>query len=154
VGELRVEAEGAVGAPADVAYRCLADYRHHHANFLPPQFRDYRVEEGGFGAGTVLSVTADVARGRSRGFRFRVTEPEPGRVLVESDTASSLATTFTVTPDGNGSRVRIATRWTGAGGVGGFFERLFAPRVMRRMYQDELSRLDRYAREQATGSAS
>ncbi len=35
----------------------------------------------------------------------------------------------------------------GAGGVGGVFERLFAPRVLHRIYDDELSRLDAYARE-------
>ena len=34
----------------------------------------------------------------------------------------------------------------GVGGVGGLFERLFAPRVLRRLYDDELKRLDRYAR--------
>jgi hypothetical protein len=28
----------------------------------------------------------------------------------------------------------------------GFFERLFAPRVLRRLYAEELERLDRYAR--------
>jgi hypothetical protein len=38
------------------------------------------------------------------------------------------------------------TRWQGAGGVGGVFERLFAPRVLRGIYSDELGRLDRYAR--------
>jgi len=30
--------------------------------------------------------------------------------------------------------------------VGGLFERLLAPRVMRRRYAEELERLDRYAR--------
>jgi hypothetical protein len=45
--------------------------------------------------------------------------------------------------------VLISTTWTGAGTVGGFFERLFAPRVLRRMYTDEFARLDRHAREQA-----
>ena len=44
-------------------------------------------------------------------------------------------------------QVRISTTWQGAGGVGGFFERLFAPRVLRRIYADELNRLDAYARE-------
>jgi hypothetical protein len=34
----------------------------------------------------------------------------------------------------------------GAGGVGGLFKRLFAPRVLRRLYADELERFDRYAR--------
>jgi len=42
----------------------------------------------------------------------------------------------------------------GAGGIGGFFERLFAPRVMRRVYVDELARLDRYAREQPAAPAA
>ena len=41
-----------------------------------------------------------------------------------------------------------STRWNGAGGVGGFFERIFAPRAMRAIYADELERLDAYAREQ------
>jgi len=48
--------------------------------------------------------------------------------------------------------VLISTIWNGTGGVGGFFERLFAPRVLRRMYADELTRLDRYAREQAAAA--
>ena len=42
--------------------------------------------------------------------------------------------------------MRIESRWQGAAGVGSFFERLFAPRVLRRIYADELERLDRYAR--------
>jgi hypothetical protein len=97
------------------------------------------------GAGTVHSFRL-AAGGRTRAYRMRVDEPEPGRVLTESDQLSSAVTTFTVTPEGPGCRVRIETRWQGAGGVGGFFERLFAPRVLRRIYVDELERLDRYAR--------
>jgi hypothetical protein len=58
-------------------------------------------------------------------------------------------TTFTVTPDGESSRVEISTQWQGAGGIGGFFERLFAPRVMRGIYVNELERLNAYARERA-----
>ena len=60
---------------------------------------------------------------------MRVTEPEPGRVLVESDTNSSLVTTTTVTPDGSASWVRISTTWDGR--ASGFFERLFAPGLCR-----------------------
>jgi hypothetical protein len=54
-----------------------------------------------------------------------------------------------VTPRDGGSLVRIETVWQGAGGIGGFFERTFAPGVLRRLYSDELQRLDRYAGEQA-----
>lgn len=39
----------------------------------------------------------------------------------------------------------------GAGGVGGLFERLFAPRVLRRLYAEELERLDCYARTTPPG---
>jgi hypothetical protein len=43
--------------------------------------------------------------------------------------------------------VRISTTWDGASGIGGLFERMLAPRVMRAIYADELRRLDAYARE-------
>jgi hypothetical protein len=83
---------------------------------------------------------------------MQVEEPEPGRVMVERDTSSSLATTWTVTPAGDQCSVRIETTWDGAGGIGGFFERTFAPRVMRGIYDDELGRLDEYARAQHSAS--
>jgi hypothetical protein len=149
VSELRV-AERAVGAPAEHVYRLIADFERHHPRFLPPAFSEFRVEEGGVGAGTVHSFRM-TAGGRARSFRMRVEEPEPGRVLTESDECSSMVTTWVVTPEGPGCRVRVETRWQGAGGVGGFMERLFAPRVLRRLYDDELERLDRYARTAPPG---
>ena len=85
---------------------------------------------------------------------MRVTEPEPGRVLVESDTNSSLGTTTTAIPHGSASRVRISTTWDGAAGAGGFFERLFAPRVMQGIYADALQRLNAYARKNAATGGS
>jgi hypothetical protein len=36
----------------------------------------------------------------------------------------------------------VRTTWNGAGGIGGFFERTFAPKGLRRVYLDLLSRLD------------
>ena len=148
MAEIRVTAERQIAAPAERVYGYIADFREHHHRFLPPAFSDFRVEEGGVGAGTVAAFRITTA-GRSRAYRVRVAEPEPGRVLTESDTASSLVTTWTVMPEGANSRVRLETAWQGAGGIGGFFERLFAPRALRRLYADELDRLDRYARERA-----
>ncbi len=84
---------------------------------------------------------------------MEISEPEPGQVIRETDTNSSLVTTFTVTAEGTGSRVRITTEWDGAGGIGGVFERTFAPRVIRGIYADELARLDAYARTKAGSSA-
>jgi hypothetical protein len=41
-----------------------------------------------------------------------------------------------------------------ARGVQGLVERLAAPRLLRRLYRDELERLDRYAQEQAAPPAA
>jgi hypothetical protein len=56
-----------VDAPAEVVYRCLADYRAHHrpGGFLPPAFTDLQVLRGGVGAGTVFRFTLRAA-GRTR----------------------------------------------------------------------------------------
>ena len=113
---------------------------------MPPAFSDFQVESGGVGAGTVTRFKVTEG-GRTREYRMRVGEPEPGRVLTESDTGSSLVTTTAVSPQDGASLVRIATAWDGAGGIGGPVERLFAPRVMRALYADELERLNAYARE-------
>ena len=151
MAKILVEREGPVGAPAELTYRLIADDAHHR-RFLPDAFSDFETLEGGVGAGTLHRFRVK-AGGRSRAYTMRVAEPEPGRVITETDQESSLVTAFTVTPTGDTCRVRISTSWDGAGGVGGFFERLFAPRVMARMYGDELARLDRYAREQAAAGS-
>jgi len=147
VAKILVSAERAVDAPAGAVYGYIADHRDHHPRFLPTAFSDFRVESGGVGAGTVTRFRVN-AGGRSREYRMTVAEPEPGRVMTETDSNSSLVTTWTVTPSGDTSTVQISTSWDGAGGVGGFFERMFAPRAMRAIYTDELNRLDAYAREQ------
>jgi uncharacterized protein YndB with AHSA1/START domain len=146
MARIHISAERVVEAPAETVYSYIADMREHHPRFLPPAFSDFRVESGGLGAGTVsrFKVTAG---GRTREYQMKVAEPEPGRVLTESDTNSSLVTTYTISPRDGASLVQISTTWDGAHGVGGFFERMFAPRVMRGIYTDELSRLDAYARE-------
>lgn len=148
MAQIQVFAERAVDAPAEKVYGLIADHREHHPRFLPEAFSDFEVESGGVGAGTVTTFKV-TAGGRTRSYRMAVSEPEPGRVMTESDTGSSLVTTWTVEPAGDRCRVRISTTWDGAGGIGGFFERMFAPRVMRGIYADELERLNQYARQQA-----
>ncbi len=148
MGTIRVSAQRTIDAPAPAVYGLLADMNE-HPRFLPPQFEDFRVESGGVGAGTVTTFKVNAGR-RVRAYRMEVSEPEPGRVLRESDTGSSLMTTFTVEPEGaSACRVQIETTWQGAGGIGGFFERTFAPKVMQGIYTDELERLNAYARERA-----
>ncbi|MER3487150.1 MAG: SRPBCC family protein, partial [Chloroflexota bacterium] len=132
MGQIRVVAERIIGAPPDRVYGVLRNYREHHPKILPPVFSDFRVEEGGVGVGTVVAFTMN-AGGRRRRFRARIEEPEPGRVLRETDLDSGAVTAFTVTPEGSGSRVRIETSWQGADGFGGLMERLFAPRLFWRI---------------------
>jgi hypothetical protein len=55
-----------------------------------------------------------------------------------------MVTTWTLHPaDAGLTTVRVRTTWDGAGGVGGFFERTFAPKGLRRVYEELLGRLDR-----------
>jgi Polyketide cyclase / dehydrase and lipid transport len=142
MSRIHVEAEHVIDAPPERVYAILADYRQGHPSILPESFKDYAVEEGGQGAGTIIHYRLE-AGGRNRQYRTRISEPEPGRLMLENDTTSSLVTSFRVTPESGGrqSRVRIATEWEGSGGIGGFFERTFAPGVLRRLYADELNRL-------------
>ena len=150
MGVNTASAQGPVAAPPDVVYRYLSDMQNHHPHFLPPAFSDFHVVAGGIGEGTVVTFQF-AAGGRRRDFRQTLTEPEPGRRMVETDANSSSVTTFLVdsVDAGKSSKVTISTQWNGARGIGGFFERIFAPRVMRGIYIDQIRRLDEYARSHA-----
>src|SRR5688500_18232718 len=128
--QIIASAERHIDAPARRVYHYIRDFREHHPRFLPPQFSDFRIETGGIGAGTVHSFSMTLG-GRTTEYRVRVGEPEPGRVLIESDPSRRMLTTFTVDSDGGGgSRVRIETRWH-TNGVQGLVERLVAPRTLQ-----------------------
>jgi len=143
--ELHAAETARLAVASDVVYRCIADSENHHHRFLPASFSDFRVEEGGYGAGTVHSFTVRAAGNKQR-MRMRVDEPDPGRVITETSLDRDMVTTFTVTPDGDGCHVRIETRWQPARGIVGVLERWFAPRLMRRIYREELGLLESYAR--------
>ncbi|GAC1329631.1 MAG: SRPBCC family protein [Chloroflexota bacterium] len=149
MAEIRVAIERQLAAPADQVYQYIADYERHHGQWLPPEYSNYRAAAADT-AGTSTVFYHLKTGTRERDYTMRITQPVPGRVVKEEDTNSSLEKTWTVTPSEGGSRVRIETRWDGARGVGGFFERLFAPRVLSALYAVELQRLDRYAYQQAS----
>ena len=71
-----------IGAPADRLYGIIADYRNGHPRILPPAFTELTVEAGGVGAGTRIRVGMRML-GRVMTFPAEVSEPDPGRVLVE-----------------------------------------------------------------------
>jgi uncharacterized protein YndB with AHSA1/START domain len=75
MAERHVAAERRIDAPAERVYRLLADYTTHHPRILPPAFLEFRVEQGGMGAGTVHSFRL-TAGGRAV---CVWSEPPPGR---------------------------------------------------------------------------
>ena len=136
-------AERTVRAPAERVLTALADYEVTRPRLLPEQFSDYRVESGGQGEGTRVHWRFAATSKRVRDQLLAVTRPGPD-TLVESDANSSMVTTWTVVPaDAGASTVRVRTSWNGAGGIGGFFERTFAPKGLRRVYDEMLARLER-----------
>ena len=67
--------------------------------------------------------------------------------LVERDANSSMVTTWLVEPvEAGRSKVRTITTWNGASGIGGFFERTFAPKGLARIYDDVLANLEQVVR--------
>jgi hypothetical protein len=145
----RVTASAIAGAPARLVYAILADYRNGHGQILPQEyFPQFEVEEGGVGAGTVIRFQISVL-GSLKTFRASVEEPEPDRVLVETDLASGARTTFTVLPvaDGARTRVTISTELVRRGGVAGLIDRSLTRYLLRRIYRRELRQLDDLARK-------
>ncbi len=135
-------ASALIQAPPQALYAIIADYEHGHPRILPkPPFVSLAVEQGGVGAGTIARVGMRVL-GRLRMFRAVITEPEPGRVLVETND-NGYVTTFTVDPRAGGQQacVTIATEMAGRAGILGALERWLASRLLRPVYVKELRQL-------------
>lgn len=142
MSHIRVETERVVAARPEEVYSVLSDYKEQRPKILTPNFLEYTVEKGGRGAGTEVRYRLHAAR-RERPYHIRVKEPLKGTVLTEQDTNSSLVTTWTIMPvqDGQQTNVHIISEWQGGSGIGGFFERTFAPLGLRRIYRTMLASL-------------
>jgi Polyketide cyclase / dehydrase and lipid transport len=140
-----------IPAPAASCYAVIADYRVGHQAIIPPHvFSALTVEAGGVGEGTEIVYTMR-ALGQQRIARARITEPDPGRVLVETDRANGVVTTFTVDPEEDHTCVvTIATTLPRIAGVRGIIERWIVRRFLVRVYREELSRLASYVRSSGT----
>lgn len=130
----------AIAAPAETVRAALADYETVRPEILTEQFSEYRVEAGGQGAGSRVHWRLQATAKRVRDQLVQVEVPAADRI-VERDANSSMVTTWTVTPSGAGSMVSVESTWTGAGGVGGFFERTFAPKGLARIHDGVLENL-------------
>ncbi|MFJ9994843.1 SRPBCC family protein [Streptomyces werraensis] len=142
MAQVEATTERIVAADADTVFDALADYSGTRAKLLPEQFSEYEVREGGDGEGTLVHWKLQATSKRVCDCLLEVTEPTDGE-LVEKDRNSSMVTTWRVTPAGEGrARVVVTSVWNGAGGIGGFFERTFAPKGLARIYDAVLARLD------------
>ncbi len=128
----------AVDAQPERVLEFLRDYRDGRPRILTDNYTAYRVEQGGRGAGTVIGYHF-AAGGRERDYRLSVEEDSGG--LSERDQLSSFVSRWTVAPEGAGAQVTLEASWQGAGGIGGVFERTFAPMGLRRIYGEMLDKL-------------
>ena len=144
---IQIRTTRTLAAPAERVYDILADYKVGHPSILPARaFTGLKVERGGRGDGTVIQVGMK-AFGKRTSFRATISEPEPGRVLVEREIeGNGVVTTFTVHPehDGRSAAVTIETSWTPRG-PGAFVERWLAPPYLRGVYKEELQNLEKVA---------
>jgi len=136
-----------IEAPPERIYGLIADYVAGHPRIVPPEyFRDFVVRQGGYGAGTEIEFTMIVG-GRARRVVADITEPVPGRVLVETVKGGGVVTTFRVDPSGGGADVTIATDLERNPGIAGRVERWLAGMILPKIYREELVRLSSVARE-------
>jgi hypothetical protein len=136
-----------IHVPPQTIYRIIADYRSDHPAILPERyFRSLEVEAGGYGAGTIVRFQMRLP-GRTQRFRTLITEPAPGRVLIETDLNSGTPTTFTLSPLAvvASTQVTISTGLKNRGAVEAFFGKLF----LQKVYRAELDLLANLAEEQA-----
>ncbi|WP_372410603.1 SRPBCC family protein [Streptomyces luteireticuli] len=141
MGQVEATTERIIAADPEEVFDALADYSGTRAKLLPEHFSEYEVREGGDGEGTLVHWKLQATSKRVRDCLLEVSEPSTGQ-LVEKDRNSSMVTTWTVTPAGEGrAKAVVTTTWTGATGIGGFFERTFAPKGLARIYDAVLGRL-------------
>ena len=141
MAQVEATTERVVAAQPDDVFDALADYTGTRPKVLSEHFSEYEVREGGDGEGTLVHWKLQATSKRVRDCLVEVSEPTDGE-LVEKDRNSSMVTTWRVTPAGEGkSRVVVDTTWKGAGGIGGFFEKTFAPKGLDRIYGAVLAKL-------------
>jgi hypothetical protein len=152
MSHIHVKAERIIHAKPEVVHETLSDYRWKRPLILTPNFIDYTVGQGGRGAGTEIHYRLRAAR-RERSYSMQVEEPLKGLIITERDRNSSLVTVWTLTPveDGQLTKVQVNSEWEGSTGVGGFFERTFAPLGLSRIYSTILSNLATKVQPPQTG---
>ncbi|HEX2349506.1 MAG TPA: SRPBCC family protein [Ktedonobacterales bacterium] len=155
MSRIHASAERIIDAEPSAVWAAITDYNGKRPQFLPENYREYRVERSPDGQDTVLSYTLH-AGGRERPYQMQVEAATPGELLVERDLASTYTTHWQVERVGSGAhaRVRLSSEWESrALGINGFFERRFAPMGVQRLHQETLVRLGQLLRAQEPTTA-
>ena len=156
MGQIIVKAEDVLDARPEDVYATIVDYKKGHPGILPKKnLYDLQVEEGGYGAGTVIRFKSRVL-GVEQSFYQRVSEPEPGKVIVEQDieAGQNFATTFRVSPaeEGQKSHVEISTSLNASPGLRGFLERMVLSMFNPRIYREEMKLLEAVAQKRESSA--
>lgn len=128
-----------IDATPEAVLSAVADYTTVRPKILSSHYTEYRLLEGGQGAGTVASWKLQATQKRVRD--VKATVDVAGHTVIEKDANSSMITNWTVAPAADGSSVTVKTSWQGAGGIGGFFEKTFAPLGLRKIQAEVLENL-------------
>jgi hypothetical protein len=141
MGQVSASSTVLINAEPDAVLAAVADYQTTRPKILSDHYSGYQVLEGGQGAGTVVTWKLQATKSRVR--EVKSTVDVAGRAVIEKDANSSMVTNWTIAPAGTGSTVTLKTAWQGAGGVGGFFEKTFAPLGLRKIQAEVLENLKR-----------
>jgi hypothetical protein len=150
MNDILVETSDVIDARPEEIYAVISDYRVGHPAILPkPYFTNLTVESGGQGAGTVVHTHMKIF-GQAFYYHQVVSEPEPGRVLVETDMNTGQFSSFTLEPLNNGQQTRVTIKsvFKASPGFKGWMERWMNPPVSRRIFQQELRNLADYLHTQ------
>ncbi|WGW11368.1 SRPBCC family protein [Saxibacter everestensis] len=139
MAQVVASASKTMNAEPEQVRSALADYSTVRERILPEQYTDYQVLKGGTGDGTVVRWKLHATKKRIRDVESAVSVDADS--VTERDANSTLVTVYRVTPAASGSEVTVTTSWNGAGGIGGFFEKTFAPLGLKKIQASTLDNL-------------
>lgn len=126
-----------IGAQPEKVYAILASPEH-HKRILPEDFSKFEVEADGTWKVQVKAAFLE------RSMQILPEAVEANRHFRETDLTRNSVTNFRLEPHPDGTLVTISSIYE-RNGLIGFVESLIAPAYLRNLYEEELTKLCRYA---------
>ena len=149
MNKIHVEYSAIIEAEPALIYAIFVDFEEAHIAILPkPYFEKIVLKEGGLGAGTIYDLHMNIFGAKSQA-EMHVSEPNPGRTLLEESQDGRVKTTIEVIPinGSTASHVTIQSDFAQSPGLGGFMEKIFIPFIIRHIYKKELQNLALYVQQ-------